>query len=184
MSNQEENQNKPYSLGDLRILIIEDSVFIAELLASCLMEMGVGKVFIADGVAKGKDKLLSHNSVYSPKNLDMVVLDWLMPDGNGGDVLRWMRKHKSQYIQFLPVVVCSAYTDTDIVFKSRDAGANEVMVKPVSAQKIASRILHIIDHPRPFVQSPDFVGPDRRRRTATFEGEDKRKTEPEVIKEA
>ena len=56
------------------------------------------------------------------------------------------------------------------------------MVKPVSGEKLASRILNVIDHPRPFIKAPEFFGPDRRRRDIKYTGEDRRKTDAEQIK--
>lgn len=186
----EQSQDKPppgkkaYDLGHFRILIVEDSQFISNLLSSCLSEMGVKKVLQAADNREAKDKVLTYNAMSSPQNIDIVLLDWLMPDGKGSELLQWMRKHKSPTIKFLPVVVCSAYTSTDIVFESRDAGTNEILVKPVSADKIAKRILYVIDHPRPYVQSPNFIGPDRRRKSVPYEGEERRVNKPEVISES
>ena len=181
---KKEQSGTAYNLGDFKILVVEDSPFIANLLGSCLMEIGVGSVIKAGNVRDAKDKILSNNAMTSGQNIDMIILDWLMPDGTGGDVLKWIRGHKNASIKFVPVVICSAYTSTELVYESRDLGANEVMVKPVSAEKITQRMLHIIDHPRPYVQAPDFVGPDRRRRTLPFDGEDRRKNKPEVISES
>ncbi len=176
-------QDKGYDLEGFRVLIVEDASFVANLLASCLLEMGVGSVVIAENVAAAKEKILENNAVSSEKNIDMILLDWLMPDGTGGDVLKWMRRHKNDIIRFIPVIVCSAYTSTKLVFESRDAGANEVVVKPISAGKISKRMLHLIDHPRPYIQSANFIGPDRRRKDLAFAGEDKRKEEAEIISE-
>ena len=176
-------RNEPYNLERFRVLVIEDATFISDLLCSCMTEMGVGSVVRAFDLEDAKDKILSNNAIACPTNIDMVLLDWLLPGGTGGDLLKWMRKHKGPLIRFLPVVVCSAYTSTKLVFESRDSGANEVMVKPVSAEKIAKRMLHIIDNPRPYVQSPTFIGPDRRRQTLDYHGDDRRKIEPEVISE-
>ena len=88
---------------------------------------------------------------------------------------------KRENIKFLPAIVCSAYANTELVEHSRDCGATEVMVKPVSAEKIAQRILYVIDKPRPFIQLSDFFGPDRRRKEMKFTGSDRRMMKPEDI---
>lgn len=150
-------------------------------MASALKEMGVGSIAIAKSVAEGKEKILDTNAVAGSQNIDVVILDWLMPDGKGVELLKWVREHKSDTIKYLPIIVCSAYVSAELVEESRDKGANEAMVKPVSADKLAKRILYVIEKPRPYVSSPGFFGPDRRRKKDKFAGEDRRKTKPDQV---
>ena len=51
------------------------------------------------------------------------------------------------------------------VHEARDAGVNEFMAKPLTARGVLERLALVIDHPRPFIRSDDYFGPDRRRRT-------------------
>lgn len=176
-------QDKAYDLGNFRVLVVEDSTFIANLLASTLGEMGVGKVIIANNISAAKEKILNHNAVVSSQNIDVVILDWLMPDGMGVELLDWARQHRSDSIKYIPIIICSAYASTQLVEESRDHGANEAMVKPVSAEKLARRILYVIEKPRPYISAPNFFGPDRRRKTDKFTGQDRRKAKPEEIEE-
>ncbi len=178
---QPPKREKAYDLSTFRVLIVEDSAFIGNLMTSALNEMGVGKVILAKGLMEGKEKILNFNAVMSSQNLDVVILDWLMPDGKGSDLLQWIRAHKSDTIKFLPIIICSAYASTELVVESRDKGANEAMVKPVSADKLAKRILYVIEKPRPYISCPSFFGPDRRRKTDKFTGEERRKIKPNEI---
>ena len=98
-------------------------------------------------------------------------------------MLEWVRAHKTDTIKYLPIIVCSAYASTELIEESRDKGANEAMVKPVSAEKLAQRILYVIEKPRPYIASPDFFGPDRRRRNEKYKGPERRTTNPEEIEE-
>ncbi len=177
-----QKQEKAYDLSNFRILLVEDSSFILGLLFSCLRQMGVGEILRAASGKVAIEKITAHNGKNAVNSIDMVLLDWLMPGGNGEDVLKWARGHSKDSIRFVPIVVCSAYTDAELVTKSRDLGANEVMVKPVSAEKIAGRMLRIIDQPRPYVQSPGFFGPDRRRKLKKVSVE-RRTLEPEIVME-
>ncbi|MCB9988858.1 MAG: response regulator [Rhodospirillales bacterium] len=178
-------QNDAYSLSNFRILIVEDYPFMADLIATMLREFGVGNIVMANSGSEAKEMLVMLNTDPGSRNhIDMIVTDWLMPDGDGTDLLDWIRGHKKDTVKFIPVILCSAYTSEEVVEIGRDHGANEVLVKPVSAKKLASRLLHMIDHPRPFIKAPDFFGPDRRRKVEPFDGEDKRKMKPEEIKES
>ncbi len=145
--------------------------------------MGVGDIVKATSGKRGIEKILQYNGTNAINHIDLVLLDWLMPDGNGAEVLKWVRSHSRDSIRFLPIVICSAFTDAELVTQGRDLGANEVIVKPVSADKIATRMLRIIDQPRPYVQSSSFFGPDRRRKTKKIAHEERRKIEPEIVRE-
>ena len=47
---------------------------------------------------------------------------------------------------------------------SRNAGVNEFLAKPISAQALYSRLTSIIELPRPFIRTKTYFGPCRRRR--------------------
>ncbi len=46
--------------------------------------------------------------------------------------------------------------------------------KPVTGAAIYSRLQAVIESPRPFIITKDFIGPDRRRRTLPFDGPERR----------
>ena len=182
---KQRGKSQAYSLKSFRVLAVEDYPFMADLIAMMLREFGVGHIVQAINIQEAKEVLTLFNSESSdPRNaIDIVIVDWLMPDGDGPEFLKWIREHRKAQIKFLPTILCSAYASEDIVKMARDSGANEALVKPVSAIKLAQRILHVVDHPRSYVKTPDFFGPDRRRREEKFLGEDKRKTKAEEVKQ-
>lgn len=168
-------QKQAYSFASFRILIVEDYPFMAELLTSMLREFGVGEFMLAESAKDAREIVtLCNAEATSRKQIDLIVVDWLMPDQDGVEFVEWLRAHKKDSVKFLPVILCSAYTSQTVVEKGRDSGASEVLVKPVSAEKLAKRILHIVDQPTPFVKTPDFFGPDRRRQDKKYPGEDRR----------
>jgi two-component system chemotaxis response regulator CheY len=104
-----------------------------------------------------------------------------MPKGSGRELLKWIRTHDKDDIRFLPVVVVSGYTTELLTHITRDMGANEILVKPISGTMLASRICSVIDNPRPFVKSADFFGPDRRRQNMAFRGTERRTQTPKIV---
>jgi DNA-binding response OmpR family regulator len=50
------------------------------------------------------------------------------------------------------------------VVEARDAGVTEFIAKPLSARTLLNRLNAVIYHPRAFVRTPSYFGPDRRRR--------------------
>ncbi len=155
-----------------------------DLMTSMLREFGVGHIVHAASGNQGREMIALHNASDDPRNrIDVVLLDWLMPDGDGLELLKWIREHSKDSIRFMPAVLCSAYASEDVVTVGRDHGANEVLVKPLSAQKLASRLLYVIDKPRPFLKAPGFFGPDRRRKEESYAGDERRVSTAEDIKQ-
>jgi DNA-binding response OmpR family regulator len=106
---------------------------------------------------------------------DLLFLDWNMPTFNGAAFTRVLRRDPSSPSPFLPVIVVSAFGDREHVVEARDAGANEFLVKPISASSVYERIVSIIEQPREYVRSSNYVGPCRRRhKDASYRGPERR----------
>lgn len=176
---------KPYDLSNFTVLLVEDSEYMSSLMCSMLKAFGVGDILTcrnaneAIGIititqARKKSRFVT--------DIDIVVTDWLMPGGSGEELIDWIRSHEDDAVRFMPIILVSAYTTEKVIAMARDHGANESMVKPLSAKGLASRICTVIDNPRPFIQAPGFFGPDRRRQQMVWPGQDRRKTEPRELK--
>lgn len=173
-----------YDLSKLTVLLAEDSHTMQALISSMLRSFGVGDVLVCGGANEAIGLLTvtqARKKSSDIKGVDLVLTDWLMPDGSGADLLDWIRSSKDDDVRFLPVVVISAYTTERVVSMARDRGANEALVKPVSGMKLAQRILATIDNPRPFVSGGGFFGPDRRRQALPFT-EERRQISADMIK--
>lgn len=179
-----QEKKEPYDLSNFTILVVEDSTYMQSLISSMLKVFGVGDIMIAEGAKEAIDVLTvtqaRSKSKYITK-VDIVLTDWLMSKGNGEELIRWVRTHEKDEVRFLPVVVVSGYATEHLTARARDCGANDTLVKPVSAKGLASRICAVIDHPRMFINVPGFFGPDRRRQQIKFVGPDRRKTKPEEV---
>lgn len=145
-------------LSKFTILIVDDYSFVSQIIAATLKEMGIGRVLTSENGAQAKEQIQALNNFENGSNIDVVIMDWLMPVMDGRALLQWIRQSNKETIKFLPVVVCSAYTSGSLVSETRDLGANEVIVKPVSAAELAKRIQRTINSPRPFVKSKSFFG--------------------------
>jgi DNA-binding response OmpR family regulator len=47
---------------------------------------------------------------------------------------------------------------------ARDAGVNEILTKPVSPESLYGRLTSVVRQPRPYIETEQYFGPDRRRR--------------------
>jgi CheY-like chemotaxis protein len=174
-----------YDLKNINVLLVEDSRAMQTLIASMLRSFGVGDVLVCEGAHEAIGILTitqARKKSSDIKGIDIVLTDWLMPQGSGVELLEWIRSHEADNIKFLPVLLLSAYTTQKVIATARDYGANEALVKPVSGAMLAGRILSIINNPRAFVRADNFFGPDRRRQDMTYKGQDRRKKTAETIK--
>jgi DNA-binding response OmpR family regulator len=70
----------------------------------------------------------------------------------------------------------TGHTERTRVTAARDAGITEFLAKPVSAKRLYQRVFSIVAHPRPFIKTATYFGPDRRRSTsANYSGPERRK---------
>jgi DNA-binding response OmpR family regulator len=69
----------------------------------------------------------------------------------------------------------TAHSEKARVEAARDAGATEFCAKPITAIEMLRKIGAVIDHPRPFIRTDTYFGPDRRRRAdPDYAGEERR----------
>ena len=157
---------------DLKALIADDNRQMRLLIRNMLLQLGVADVAEASG---GKQALeLIHT--FKP-NLILCGLE--MKSMGGLEFVRKLRREADNPARLAAVIMITAYTDLKHVAKARDAGVTEFMAKPISAAELGKRIKRILEEPRPFVEAPDFAGPDRRRqKTAAYGGAERRKTPP------
>ena len=157
-----------FDFQKLGILVVEDTEPMRNLMVSVLGTLGVGKVFTASNGALGFD-------LFCRENPDIVITDWHMEPVSGLELVEKIRGHSRSPNKTVPIIMMSGYSAFPRIFKARDTGVTEFLVKPFSASDLARRLAYVINKPRDFVQAPDYFGPDRRRRLdAEYAGEKKR----------
>jgi DNA-binding response OmpR family regulator len=101
---------------------------------------------------------------------DVVVLDLGLPDIDGLELLRMLRA-----VTNVPVIVATARDDEREIIRTLDAGADEYVVKPYSAEQLDARIRAVLRRAREDdVDEPVQIGGlvvDTRSRVATIDGE-------------
>lgn len=68
---------------------------------------------------------------------DLLLVDWMLPDGTGADILSWVRQNLGWE---LPVIVVTAREDEDTVCTALRAGADDYVVKPPKQFELLARI--------------------------------------------
>ena len=113
------------------ILLIEDEEAISEPLAAALAREGFAPV-VAETVAKGLE-------LFESRSPDLVLLDVMLPDGDGRDVLRRIRETSRT-----PVVMLTARGEEMDRVLGLELGADDYVTKPFSAAELAARIRAVL----------------------------------------
>lgn len=71
-------------------------------------------------------------------SFDVLVLDWVLPDGTGGQVLTWLRQSLGWKIA---VLVLTSMDDEEHVVQALEAGADDYLTKPAKQHELNARIL-------------------------------------------
>jgi two-component system, chemotaxis family, chemotaxis protein CheY len=157
------------SLDRVRFLIVDDNVHMLDIVKTLLRGFGAVHVFTARDPVDALRRLREDA-------IDIVLLDYVIGDEDGVAFLRRLRREPDSPAPMAPVIMLTAHSDKLRVQAARDAGANEFCAKPVTATEILRKVAAVIDHPRPFIRSEAYAGPDRRRRDdPDYPGPERRK---------
>jgi len=141
----------------LKILLVDDNHHMRVLLAEILKAVGVRQIFEASDGAQGLTMLRNHP-------VDIIMTDLSMQPLDGIDFVRLLRNSPDSPDPMCPVIMITGHSTLQRVHEARNAGVNEFLAKPLTARGVVERISQVIDHPRAFVRTPNYFGPDRRRR--------------------
>jgi two-component system, chemotaxis family, chemotaxis protein CheY len=140
----------------LRFLVVDDNAHMRRILRTLVHSFGSREVHEAEDGAAGLEAF-TH---YLP---DIVITDWAMPIFDGLELIQMIRQPGANSNPFVPIIMLTGHSEKQRVVAARDAGATEFLVKPVSASLLYDRILNLTAHPRPFIKTQSYFGPDRRR---------------------
>ena len=120
----------------MRLLIVEDNARLASLIAKLLSQ----QAFAVDSVAT-VDAALAALGVAT---YDLVVLDLALPDGEGAEVLKAIRRRG----QGTAVLVATARGEVEQRVRMLDQGADDYLVKPFSFDELLARVRALLRRPQ------------------------------------
>jgi two-component system phosphate regulon response regulator PhoB len=125
----------PVALAETnRVLVVEDEELIREMLQLALTEEGYSVTAVADGRA-ALGLLLQTEPNQQVPPFDLVVLDLMLPQVNGLDLCRLLRRQGNA----TPILILSARgSETDRVL-GLEVGADDYLVKPFSTRELIAR---------------------------------------------
>ncbi len=112
----------------MHILVVEDEPAIADFLERGLAAEGYSVSTARDGVDAPR--------LAKSGDVDLVILDLMLPGRDGADVLADVRRARPQ----LPVIVLTARAETDSKVALLDLGATDYVTKPFAFEELAARV--------------------------------------------
>jgi CheY-like chemotaxis protein len=143
------------NLEQTSVLLVDDNPQALDILSSIVQGFGVREQ-IRCGSAMEATEIVRRRMV------DLILLDCAMPEMDGYDFVKWLRRETPAPTCLTPVVMLTGHAAPSQVQKSRDCGANFVVAKPLTPGVLLQRILWLSTDEREFVKAPNYVGPDRR----------------------
>jgi len=119
------------ALKQATIMMVDDEPIIVETLENLLEDAGY-KNFVSTTDSKKAVELMTS------KKPDIVLLDVMMPDVTGLDILASMAADES--LRHIPSIIITAATDSETKLKALELGATDVLNKPVDPSELALRV--------------------------------------------
>lgn len=113
---------------DASILLVDDESYLIDSMYKFLKNKGYQKILTAKNIAEARFKL-NNNKV------DLMILDIMLTDGSGFDLLKDLRKKSS-----LPVIILSALSGIDDKKEGFDLEVDDYIVKPFLPEDLLWRI--------------------------------------------
>ena len=113
---------------DANILLVDDESYLIDSMYKFLKNKGYQKILTAKNIAEARFKL-NNNKV------DLMILDIMLTDGSGFDLLKDLRKKSS-----LPVIILSALSGIDDKKEGFDLEVDDYIVKPFLPEDLLWRI--------------------------------------------
>jgi two-component system response regulator HydG len=118
------------------ILILEDDITFSLMLSTWLRKKNVQVNCVAT-VIDAKQKI-------ETERYDLILSDLRLPDGDGIDLLRWLRMQNLS----IPFIMMTSYAEIQTAVQSRKVGASEYIAKPLNPEELLRKINEFVQKKR------------------------------------
>lgn len=189
-----------HHLKNIHIMVADNDPKLISLLSSVLKYIGFKNIYSASDGFQAIHLMYQHE-------VDLIITDWELqpvdknyktdlppnpilsterwlpvPPKNGSCFVKYLRASKYSPDPYVPVIMMTGFGLQNNVEYARDVGVNEIIVRPISVEKLCGRISTLIDNPRCFITSGSYRGPCRRRRNMHRKATERRKLDIKVIR--
>lgn len=144
-----------FNFRQVNVLIVDNDQYSISILGQILRGFGAASQTTA-GTGEQAMQLLQS------EHFELLLCESKLPDMDGADLVRWLRRSDKTPMRYMPVVMLTGYTQFAYVTAARDAGVNHVVRKPVSPAILLDHILWSAQSDRPLIETLTYIGPDRR----------------------
>jgi two-component system OmpR family response regulator len=120
----------------MRVLLVEDQKMLADLVAANLRRSG----FTVDAVGLVEEARAAMETM----SYAIVLLDLRLPDGDGFEIIRWMRRRRDS----TPIIVMTARDRLADRVEGLNLGADDYVVKPFAHEELLARVQAVLRRPK------------------------------------
>lgn len=137
----------------MNILVIEDDHDIRDMICQSLSQANF-QTYACFDVKSAKKSIKEIKP-------DCLVVDWMLPDSSGLELIRWLRRQEK--FKQIPALMLTARAEEADKITGLDAGADDYMTKPLSLRELHARIKALLRRPAAYQESSDSLlsGPIR-----------------------
>jgi two-component system chemotaxis response regulator CheY len=121
------------SKNEVRILIVDDFATMRRVIRNLLEELGYSTKKMREA-ENGREAM----EILDEAEIDLVVLDWNMPETPGIETLRWLRKHETR--SQIPVLMVTAEATREQIVEAAEIGVNAYILKPFTADTLRKKL--------------------------------------------
>lgn len=125
-------------LKSCKALVVDDDFNTCDSVSYMLGQIGMQ----AEWTLSGKEAVLrSHQAVMRGIDYSVYIVDWLLPDMNGVEVTRRIRKETGENV---PIIILTAYDWSDIETEAKEAGVTAFCNKPLFLSELSSCLQSVL----------------------------------------
>jgi DNA-binding response OmpR family regulator len=137
------------------VLVLDANPQALDVMRQVLGGFGVRAVHACDNAKDAR-------RIFRDHPLELAIVDPLFTDDSGFEFIRWARREEDSANRCIAFIAAMGHHTLANVRNARDSGANIVVAKPLSPDKLLQRIAWAAREERPFIVSNGYAGPDRR----------------------
>ncbi|MCF2856958.1 response regulator [Pseudoalteromonas sp. SMS1] len=119
----------------MRILIVDDTYFMRELISESLQDRGFSELTQA---SNGEEAL----SALSDAHFDLIVTDWNMPKINGVELIKQVKLEPAY--QNIKIIMLTGDTSPDKIQQMNQLGVNAYISKPFTPESLSDLVVKLV----------------------------------------
>ena len=144
--------------GNIRIGVADEGRQMLSALKQVLQGFGFRNLTATQNLADIEGSLVTNS-------LDIIICDADMGNGGARDLITRVRKGELGNNPFVKFMLVLSSSNMDVVQGLMGCGADDLLIRPITAADLSKRLFHLSRDRKPFVVTFDYIGPDRREKT-------------------